>query len=125
MKITGIKTNIWMRIHQDNQDRGGRMFSTALSGVDTALWGLGGKVLGVHVHALLGGLVLSTKSACTPTGWHTNPGTPAQNAEEAPRFGRRIPRVERARPARSRRLGRRRHSRNQQRSGELMSDALC
>ncbi|MCY4651957.1 MAG: D-galactonate dehydratase, partial [Dehalococcoidia bacterium] len=26
----------WMRMHQDNADRGGRLFSTALSGIDIA-----------------------------------------------------------------------------------------
>ena len=72
----------WMRMHQDNQDRGGRMFSTALSGVDIALWDLGGKALGVPVHALLGGPIRD-KIRVYANGWYTNPGTPAQNSEEA------------------------------------------
>ena len=72
----------WMRMHQDNQDRGGRMFSTALSGVDIALWDLGGKALGVPVHSLLGGPIRD-KIRVYANGWYTNPGTPAQNAEEA------------------------------------------
>ena len=40
----------WMRMHQDNADRGGRLFSTALSGIDIALWDLKGKALGVPVY---------------------------------------------------------------------------
>ena len=36
----------WMRMHQDNLGRGGRLFSTALSGVDIALWDLGGQGVG-------------------------------------------------------------------------------
>ena len=72
----------WMRMHQDNLGRGGRLFSTALSGVDIALWDLAGKTLGVPVHALLGGPIRD-KIRVYANGWYTNPGTPAQNAEEA------------------------------------------
>ncbi len=72
----------WMRMHQDNLGRGGRLFSTALSGVDIALWDLAGKALGVPVHALLGGPIRD-KIRVYANGWYTNPGTPAQNAEEA------------------------------------------
>ena len=33
----------WTRMHQDNLGRGGRLFGTALSGIDIALWDLKGK----------------------------------------------------------------------------------
>ena len=72
----------WMRMHQDNLGRGGRLFSTALSGVDIALWDLAGKELGVPVYKLLGGPVRD-RIRVYANGWYTNPGSPEQNAEEA------------------------------------------
>ncbi|HJO81867.1 MAG: hypothetical protein QGG34_09340 [SAR202 cluster bacterium] len=74
----------WMRLHQDNNGRGGRMFSTALSGIDLALWDLRGKALGVPVYTLLGGPIRD-RIRVYANGWYTNPGTPEQNAEEAKR----------------------------------------
>ena len=56
----------WTRMYQDNLGRGGRLFSTALSGIDIALWDLRGKALGVPVYELLGGPT-PTASACMPT----------------------------------------------------------
>ena len=40
---------------QDNLGLGGRIFSTALSGIDIALWDLKGKALGRPIYELLGG----------------------------------------------------------------------
>ena len=74
----------WMRLHQDNIGRGGRLFSTALSGIDLALWDLKGKALGVPVYQLLGGPIRD-KIRVYANGWYTTPGTPEQNAEEAKR----------------------------------------
>ena len=74
----------WTRMFQDNLGRGGRLFSTALSGVDIALWDLKGKALGVPVHKLLGG-AFTDRIRVYANGWYTNPGTPEQNAEEAKR----------------------------------------
>ena len=72
----------WMRMHQDNGGRGGRLFSTALSGIDIALWDIKGKALGAPVYKLLGGPIRD-KIRVYANGWYTNPGTPEQNAEEA------------------------------------------
>lgn len=72
----------WTRMYQDNLGRGGRLFSTALSGIDLALWDLKGKALGVPVYEVLGGPYLD-KIRVYANGWYTNPGTPEQNAEEA------------------------------------------
>ena len=72
----------WTRLHQDNLGRGGRLFSTALSGIDIALWDLRGKILGVPVYELLGG-PYSQRLRVYANGWYTTPGTPGQNAEEA------------------------------------------
>jgi galactonate dehydratase len=69
-------------MHQDNSGRGGRLFSTALSGIDIALWDLRGKALGVPVHTLLGG-PYTDRIRVYANGWYTNPGTPEQNAQEA------------------------------------------
>ena len=45
----------WTRLYLDNMDKGGRLFSTALSGIDIALWDLKGKILNSPVYSLLGG----------------------------------------------------------------------
>ena len=72
----------WTRMYQDNLGRGGRLFSTALSGIDIALWDLRGKALGVPVYELLGG-PYTDRIRVYANGWYTNPGAPEQNAEEA------------------------------------------
>ena len=74
----------WTRMYQDNLGRGGRLFSTALSGIDIALWDLRGKALGVPVYELLGG-PYTDRIRVYANGWYTNPGTPEQNGEEAKR----------------------------------------
>ncbi len=74
----------WTRMHNDNNGRGGRLFSTALSGIDLALWDLKGKALGVPVYELLGGPFLD-RIRVYANGWYTAPGTPEQNAQEARR----------------------------------------
>ena len=45
----------WTNLYQDFQARGGRIASTALSGIDIALWDLKGKLLDQPVWKLLGG----------------------------------------------------------------------
>ena len=72
----------WVRMYHDNSGRGGRMFSTVLSGLDLAIWDLKGKALGVPVYELLGGPFRESIRVYA-NGWYTNPGTPQQNAEEA------------------------------------------
>jgi galactonate dehydratase len=74
----------WTTIYHDAQARGGRLATTALSGLDIALWDIKGKVLGRPVYQLLGG-AHRTRIRVYANGWYTNPGTPAQNAEEARR----------------------------------------
>ena len=72
----------WTNLYQDFQARGGRIASTALSGIDIALWDLKGKLLDQPVWKLLGG-AHRKKIRVYANGWYTNPGTPEQNAEEA------------------------------------------
>ena len=74
----------WTRLHNDNIGRGGRLFSTSLSGIDLALWDLKGKALGVPVYELLGGPFIDRISVYA-NGWYTTPGRPEQNAQEARR----------------------------------------
>ena len=72
----------WTRLHQDNLGRGGRLYSTVLSGIDIALWDLRGKILGVPVYQLLGG-PFRDKLRVYANGWYTNPASPEVIAEEA------------------------------------------
>jgi galactonate dehydratase len=72
----------WTRLYQDTPARGGALGSTALSGIDIALWDLKGKILGRPVYELLGG-PLRPSLRVYANGWYTNPGTPEQNAAEA------------------------------------------
>ena len=74
----------WTRLHQDNLGRGGRLYSTVLSGIDIALWDLRGKILGVPVYQLLGG-PFRDKLRVYANGWYTNPASPEVIAEEAKR----------------------------------------
>ena len=74
----------WTTLYHDPHPRGGRLATTALSGLDIAMWDLKGKILGLPVYQLLGG-AHRDKIRVYANGWYTNPGTPEQNAEEAKR----------------------------------------
>jgi galactonate dehydratase len=74
----------WTTMYHDAQARGGRLATTALSGLDIALWDLKGKLLDRPVYQLLGG-AHRRRLRVYANGWYTNPGTPEQNAEEARR----------------------------------------
>ena len=72
----------WTTLYHDPHPRGGRLATTALSGIDIALWDIKGKLLAQPVYKLLGG-AHRDKIRVYANGWYTNPGTPEQNAEEA------------------------------------------
>ncbi len=72
----------WTSMYQDPQARGGRLATTAISGIDIALWDLKGRLLDQPVWMLLGGAHRRSIRVYA-NGWYTNPGTPEQNAEEA------------------------------------------
>ena len=72
----------WTNLYQDFQARGGRIASTAISGIDIALWDLKGKILDQPVWKLLGGAHRKSIRVYA-NGWYSNPGTAEQNAEEA------------------------------------------
>lgn len=73
---------LWTTLYHDPHARGGRLASTAISGIDIALWDLKGKLLGKPVYQLLGGAHRKNIRVYA-NGWYTNPGTPKQNADEA------------------------------------------
>ncbi len=75
---------LWTTLYHDTQARAGRLATTALSGVDIALWDIKGRILGQPVYKLLGG-AHRKKIRVYANGWYTNPGTPQQNADEAKR----------------------------------------
>ena len=72
----------WTTMYHDSQARGGRLATTALSGIDIALWDIKGKILERPVYQLLGG-AHRKQIRVYANGWYTNPGTPEQNADEA------------------------------------------
>jgi galactonate dehydratase len=74
----------WTTMYNAPHSRGGRLATTALSGIDIALWDLKGKLLDRPVYQLLGG-AHRKKIRVYANGWYTNPGTPEQNADEARR----------------------------------------
>lgn len=67
----------WTRMFNDNLGRGGRLFSTVLSGIDLAMWDLKGKALGVPVYELLGGPFLD-RIRVYANGWYTTPALPSK-----------------------------------------------
>ena len=73
---------IWLSMYNNSMQRGGRVSSTAISGIDIALWDIKGKFLQKPIYTLLGGS-LREKIMVYANGWYTNPGTPDQNYEEA------------------------------------------
>ena len=72
----------WTNLYQDFQARGGRIASTAISGIDIALWDMTGRILDQPVWKLLGGAHRRSIRVYA-NGWYSNPGTAEQNAEEA------------------------------------------
>jgi galactonate dehydratase len=57
--------DIWQMLYRNGCYRGGPVLMSAISGLDTALWDIKGRVLGVPIHELLGGPVRrSVRSYC-------------------------------------------------------------
>ncbi|HXI16077.1 MAG TPA: mandelate racemase/muconate lactonizing enzyme family protein [Chloroflexota bacterium] len=69
----------WTRLYQDTWARGGALGTTALSGIDIALWDLKGKILNRPIYELLGGPMLN-QIRVYANGWYTGSGTPEQMA---------------------------------------------
>ena len=49
--------DLWQTLYRGGFYRGGPILMSAIAGIDQALWDIKGKVLGVPVYELLGGLV--------------------------------------------------------------------
>lgn len=72
----------WLHIYRDAYWRGGAVLMSALSAVETALWDILGKHLGVPVWQLLGGKV-NREVPLYVNGWFAGAKTPAEFAEKA------------------------------------------
>ncbi|WP_062210497.1 galactonate dehydratase [Demequina oxidasica] len=71
--------DIWQELTKSGFYRGGPVFSSAIAGIDQALWDIAGKRLGVPVHELLGGAV---RDRARVYGWIAG-DRPGDIAEEA------------------------------------------
>ena len=70
----------WTRLYQDsNMLRGGVLATTALSGIDIALWDLKGKILNRPIYELLGG-PLKQEIRVYANGWYTGHSSPEEIA---------------------------------------------
>lgn len=72
----------WHNIYRDAYWRGGAVLMSALSAVETALWDILGKSLGVPVYQLLGGKV-NEKVRIYVNGWFAGAKTPQEFGEKA------------------------------------------
>ena len=72
----------WSENHRDAYWRGGPVLTTALSGVEMALWDIKGKALGVPVYQLLGGKVRDS-IPCYANAWFSGSRTPEDFAMKA------------------------------------------
>ena len=74
--------SFWADNHRDAYWRGGPVLTTALSGVEMALWDIKGKSLGVPVYQLLGGKVRD-EVPCYANAWFAGARRPAEFAAKA------------------------------------------
>ena len=74
--------SFWTDNYRDAYWRGGPVLTTALSGVEMALWDIKGKALGVPVYQLMGGKVRD-RVPCYANAWFAGSKTPAQFAAKA------------------------------------------
>ncbi|WP_420111049.1 galactonate dehydratase [Pseudactinotalea sp.] len=72
----------WQHAYRDAYWRGGVVLTSALSGIEMALWDLKGKALGVPVHQLLGGAV-RREVDCYANAWFAGARSAAEFAERA------------------------------------------
>lgn len=74
--------SIWSDTLRDAYWRGGAVLTTAMSGVEMALWDIKGKALGVPVYQLLGGKVRD-RVPCYANAWFAGSRTPEEFAARA------------------------------------------
>ncbi|HWD67504.1 MAG TPA: galactonate dehydratase [Caulobacteraceae bacterium] len=73
----------WQRIYRHSYWRGGPILTASISGVDTALWDLKGKVYGAPLHQLLGGPVRERIWLYANLGLSSDPGELRDRAAKA------------------------------------------
>ena len=81
-EATNIRA-LWETVYRHGYWRGGAVETSALSGIDIALWDLAGKVAGVPVHGLLSGAVRTTLRTYANIGLSTDPEELARRAKSA------------------------------------------
>lgn len=80
--ISSIRA-IWERVYRHSYWRGGSVETSALSGVDMALWDIHGRLAGKPVHALLGGAVRQSFGVYANCGLSFDPEELARRARQA------------------------------------------
>jgi galactonate dehydratase len=79
---TNIRS-LWETVYRHGYWRGGAVESSALAGIDIALWDLAGKAAGVPVHRMLGGAVRTSIRTYANIGLSTDPEELARRAKAA------------------------------------------
>ncbi len=74
---------LWETVYRHGYWRGGAIETSALSGIDIALWDIAGKAAGVPVHQLLGGALRQSIRTYANIGLSTDPAELARRAKEA------------------------------------------
>jgi galactonate dehydratase len=78
---------IWQRMYRHSYWRGGPILTTSISGIDTALWDIRGKLLDQPVYKLLGGAVRKRIKLYANLGLSTSPDEFRKRARHAMEFG--------------------------------------
>ncbi len=74
---------LWETIYRHGYWRGGAIETSALSGIDIALWDIAGKAAGVAVHQLLGGALRGSLGTYANIGLSSDPEELARRAKAA------------------------------------------
>ncbi|WP_316980442.1 enolase C-terminal domain-like protein [Shumkonia mesophila] len=77
----------WQRVYRHSYWRGGPILTSALSGVDVALWDIRGKVAGLPVYKLLGGAVRTRVRLYANLGLSEDPNVFRSRVREAKALG--------------------------------------
>ena len=86
MPVQSIR-KVWETVYRHSYWRGGAVETSALSGIDIALWDIAGKVADRPVHALLGGAVRDRIQTYANCGLSTDPDELARRASAALQAG--------------------------------------
>jgi galactonate dehydratase len=84
---------IWQRMYRHSYWRGGPILTSSISGIDTALWDIHGKLLGQPVYKLLGGAVRKRVKLYANLGLSTSPEEFRERARMAMEMGYRAVKI--------------------------------